>query len=128
MSCKPYETRSRTWCAPMAAPARKPRRPLLRGAAPRHAGSAARQRPLAKARDHGRAIFIEADGFAPAQRGGGWGPFAESFLRMNEAALAKMDVRAQIGSSDSGVTLSLIPGGRAGAVPLRSAQTGHVAG
>ena len=47
---------------------------------------------------------------------------------MNEAALTKLDVRAQIGSAESGVTLSLIPGGRAGAVPLRSAQTGHVAG
>src|SRR5262249_51535374 len=30
--------------------------------------------------------------------------------------------------SDAGVQLMLCPGGRAGAIPLRSAQTGHVAG
>ncbi|HVZ70944.1 MAG TPA: hypothetical protein VHJ20_01100 [Polyangia bacterium] len=112
----------------MAASARRSRRPLPVRVAPRHAGAAAQQKPLSKARDHGRAVVIDADAFAPAQRGGGWGPFAEAFLRMNEAALTKLDVRPQIGSSESGVTLSLIPGGKAGAVPLRSAQTGHVAG
>lgn len=66
--------------------------------------------------------------FAPAQRGGGWGPFAESFLRMNESMLTKLDVKAEIGSSEAGVRVRLVPGGRAGAVPLRSAQTGNVAG
>jgi hypothetical protein len=112
----------------MAALGRRVRRPLPVRVAPRHAGAAGQPKPLAKARDHGRAIVIEADAFAPAQRGGGWGPFAEAFLRLNEAALTRLDVRAQIGSAESGVTLSLIPGARAGAVPLRSAQTGHVAG
>lgn len=47
---------------------------------------------------------------------------------MNETALARLDVRPIIGSSEAGVRLTLNPGGRAGAVPLRSAQTGHVAG
>ncbi len=96
--------------------------------APRHAGAAPLQKPLLKARDHGAAVTLDADAFAPAQRGGGWGPFAESFLRMNEATLASLDVKAEVGSSDTGVRLRLVPGGRAGAVPLRSAQTGHVAG
>jgi hypothetical protein len=45
---------------------------------------------------------------------------------MNEPALTKLDVRPEIGSSEAGVRLRLVPGGRAGAIPLRSAQTGHV--
>jgi hypothetical protein len=47
---------------------------------------------------------------------------------MNEASLAKLDVKPEIGSSDAGVRVRLAPGGRAGAIPLRSAQTGHVGG
>lgn len=46
---------------------------------------------------------------------------------MNAAALAALEVKPEIASSDSGVRLRLVPGGRAGAIPLRSAQTGHVA-
>lgn len=97
-------------------------------AAPRHAGTAQAQKPLLKARDHGKAVTLEADAFAPAQRGGGWGPFAESFLRMNEAALSQLEIKTEVGSSDAGIRLRLVPGGRAGAIPLRSAQTGHVVG
>ena len=96
--------------------------------APRHAGTGPTQKPLFKARDHGTGVTLDADMFAPAQRGGGWGPFAESFLRMNEAALSRLDVKTEIGSSDAGVRVKLVPGGRAGAIPLRSAQTGNVAG
>jgi len=47
---------------------------------------------------------------------------------MNEPSLAKLDIRVQLGSSESGTKLSLVPGSRAGAVPLRFAHTGHVAG
>jgi hypothetical protein len=47
---------------------------------------------------------------------------------MNEAALGHLDVKPEITGVESGVRLALIPGGRAGAVPLRSAQTGHVVG
>src|SRR5262249_52157728 len=85
--------------------------------APGHAGTGPGQKPLFKATDHGRGITLDAEAFAPAQRGGGWGPFAESFLRMNEATLAKLDVKPEIGSSEAGVRLRLVPGGRAGAVP-----------
>jgi hypothetical protein len=46
---------------------------------------------------------------------------------MNEAALKRLEVRPEVGSSDAGVRVRLVPGGRAGAIPLRSAQTGHVA-
>ena len=55
------------------------------------------------------------------------GPFIDSFLRLNEEALTKLDVSHAIRSTDAGVKLVLCPGGRAGAIPLRSAQTGHVA-
>jgi hypothetical protein len=68
---------------------------------------------LFKATDHGRGVPLDAEAFAPAQRGGGWGPFSESFLRMNEQTLAKLEVRAEIGSSDSGVRVTLVPGQRA---------------
>ena len=96
--------------------------------APRHAGTAPSQKPLFKAKDHGAGVTLDPEVFAPAQRGGGWGPFAESFLRLNESSLAKLDVKPEIGSSDAGVRVRLVPGGRAGAIPLRSAQTGHVGG
>jgi hypothetical protein len=46
---------------------------------------------------------------------------------MNERALATLDVKADVGSSDAGLRVRLVPGSRAGAIPLRSAQTGHVA-
>jgi hypothetical protein len=109
----------------MASRRNGPRR-LPARVAPRHAGAAAPQKPLLKASDHGAGVTLDADVFAPAQRGGGWGPFADSFLRMNEPALTKLDVRPEIGSSEAGVRVRLVPGGRAGAIPLRSAQTGHV--
>jgi hypothetical protein len=110
----------------MATRSRRPGAPVR--AAPRHAGAAAAQKPLHKGVDHGSPITVDAGPFAPAQRGGGWGPFAESFLRMNEAALTRLDVKIELGPSEAGVRLRLIPGGRAGAVPLRSGQTGHVTG
>jgi len=109
------------------AQARRRRLPSARFA-PRHAGTAPVQGRLFKATDHGRGRVLPPDAFAPIQRGGGWGPFVESFLRMNSEALTKLDVSHQIRSSESGVQLILCPGGNAGAIPLRSAQTGHVAG
>jgi hypothetical protein len=117
--------RSKTWCGSVATRSSGSRR-LPARVAPRHAGAAPSQKPLFKVRDHGAGATLHAEVFAPAQRGGGWGPFAESFLRMNEPALSRLDVKAEIGSSDTGVRVRLVPGGRAGAIPLRSAQTGHV--
>lgn len=85
------------------------------------------QKHLYSADDHGRAVVINPENFAPTQRDGGWGPFCEPFLRTNEAALSALDVRAELGASSDGATIRLIPGGRTGAIPLRSAQTGHIA-
>ena len=107
--------------------ARARRRPVPARFAPRHAGTVPTQSRLYKAKDHGRGTVLPAHAFAPVQRGGGWGPFVDSFLRMNEEALTKLDLSHAIRSSDAGVELVLCPGGRAGAIPLRSAQTGHVA-
>jgi hypothetical protein len=103
------------------------RRPAPARFAPRHAGTVPIQRRLFKAQDHGRGTVLDPEVFAPAQRGGGWGPFIESFLRLNERTLTKLDISHVIRSSDAGVDLVLCPGGRAGAIPLLSAQTGHVA-
>lgn len=86
------------------------------------------QKRLLSAIDHGPPVVIPPADFTPPQRGGGWGPFAESFTRLNEAALAALDVRIEVVPGPEGVAIRLVPGGRAGAVPLRSAQTGHVAG
>ena len=96
--------------------------------APRHAGTAPAQGHLYKATDHGHSKVLPPEAFAPTQRGGGWGPFIDSFLRMNEQALAKLDISHTVRPAETGIQLLLCPGGRAGAVPLRSAQTGHVAG
>jgi hypothetical protein len=86
------------------------------------------QRPLISAVDHGNPITVNPDFFAPAQRGGGWGPFAESFLRMNRAALTALDVMAELSATSEGASIRLVPGGHTGAIPLRSAQTSKVAG
>ena len=98
-------------------------RPLPARVAPRHAGVGPNQKRLFRGTDHGRSVTLDPELFAPAQRGGGWGPFAESFLRLNENAIAKLDASPEVSSSEGGVRLSLVPGGRTGAIPLRSAQT-----
>ncbi len=78
--------------------------------------------------DHGPPVIFGPRAFAPAQRGGGWGPFSETFLRMNEASLRALDVKADLAPGPEGAAVGFVPGGRAGAIPLRSAQTGNVVG
>ena len=75
-------------------------------------------------------ISPEAFAGAPsgARRAGDWGGFADAFLKLNQKALAALDVTPETAADASGFTLRLRPGGRTGAVPLRSGQTGHVAG
>src|SRR5262249_41017477 len=102
---------------------RAPRRGLK--VAARHFGLASTQKPLYSASDHGRGVTLRPGDFAPPQRDGGWGAFAESFMRMNETALVALDVRPEMTSGETGAVLRLVPGGRAGAIPLRSAQTGQ---
>ncbi len=85
------------------------------------------QRRLYRATDHGRPVTIGPDGFAPAQREPGWGPFAESFLRTNAEAFAALDVKPEVLAGGRGTVVRIQPGGRTGAIPLRSGQTGKVA-
>lgn len=89
---------------------------------------APQQLPLYSLEDHGRPIPVAPQPFAPEQRGGGWGPFADSFVRFNQAAFSALDVQVDLNPSPGGYSVRLVPGGRAGAVPLRSAQTGRVVG
>lgn len=111
-------------------PSSRPRRRSIRsgGGAYRTGLTGPVQRPLLCAVDHGHPLTVTPDFFAPTQRGGGWGPFSETFLRMNETPLRALDVRAELSPSHEGAAVCLVPGGHAGAIPLRSAQTGKVAG
>jgi len=82
---------------------------------------------LYRATDHGAPVRLRQVDFGPPSRSGGWGTFADSFLRLNERGLAALDVSARIVPSAPEPTIELSPGGRTGAIPLRSAQTGSIA-
>ena len=73
-------------------------------------------------------MTVPVDSFAPRQRSGGWGPYAETFLRFNAVALRALDVRLEVTSDTNGMLVKLVPGDRAGAAPLRSGLTGQVTG
>ncbi len=111
---------ARTKGASRASP-RPPYRYLRRPRAPE------RQR-LFSATDNGGPTTIPPEPFAPPSREPGWGPCAEPFIRLNRAALAALDARFEVAAASGGTSVRILPGGRVGAVPLRSAQTGHVAG
>ena len=97
-------------------------------AAGRTKSAAPKQAPLYHAVDHGPAVTLSPELLAPPQRDGGWGPYAEAFLRFNRPALDALDVKAEAHASSGGFSIRLAPGGKTGAVPLRSAQTGRVVG
>lgn len=86
------------------------------------------QKRLLVADDHGRPLTLRPEQFAPRQQGGGWGPFTEAFLRANRLALEALELKPELVGTPQGAVLRLVPGGRAGAVPLRSAHTGQVVG
>jgi len=92
---------------------------------PTHAPSSKR---LIVATDGGRPVIVAPEGFAPVQRSGGWGGFAETFIRANEAAFGLLDVRPEVTGGANGVTIRLLPGERAGAMPLKSSFDGQVVG
>lgn len=86
------------------------------------------QRQLYTAVDHGYPVRIDPENFAPAQRGAGWGPFAELFIRANRDAFTALDLQCEVSGGAEGVEVRLRPGGRAGAIPLCSPQNGRPAG
>lgn len=83
---------------------------------------------LLVATDHGYGVTVPPEAFAPSQRSGGWGPYAETFLRFNKDALRALDVQGEITGNATGLLVKLVPGERAGATPLRSGLTGQVSG
>lgn len=85
------------------------------------------QLPLHTTTDNGRGVLIPAWPFVVG-RDEGWERLADAFLRLNEPALAALDVTPQLEPGKDGLGLRLVPAGRAGAVPLRSGQTGQVKG
>ena len=122
-------TRSRTGLLEVPRrPPGKTRRPRTRSRRrsrrPSRSANPPEQRPLLVGTDHGEPVLVPPSGhFAPPQRDGGWGAFAEPFVRANEAALAELDVTPTLEAGEEGLRIRLRPGGRAGAVPLCSAQT-----
>lgn len=105
-------------------------RPRARRAAAWSPGSAPRQKPLYSVPDHGAGVSLRPEDFGAAggRSPAGWEALAEPFLRLNQHALAALDVRAVLAPAERTAALRLVPGGRAGAVPLRSGRTGHVVG
>ena len=93
---------------------------------PWRAPALATEKPLIVLVDHGPPVVLDRQRFPAMLPGRDWGPFAESFMRLNESALAALDLRANVAPDGDQVTLRLLPGGRAGAMPLRSPQTGRV--
>lgn len=89
---------------------------------------APRPMPLLSGVDHGSPVPIQPRLFAPEQRGGGWGPFADSFIKFNREAFRGLDLDIDLAPAASGLSLRLVPGGRVGAIPLRSPHTGRVVG
>jgi hypothetical protein len=82
---------------------------------------------LYRAVDNGPAVALDAEAFGGSGLEG-WGYAFEAFLRYNEEAFSSLGVSARFDRTSEGPLLLLHPGGCAGAIPLRSATTGHVAG
>jgi len=87
--------------------------------------SAPQQGRLYRAEDNGPGIELDPAVFG-GQNEEGWGRAYDSFRRLNEDAFTALGVIPRFESKAQGPVLTLCPGGRAGAIPLRSATTGHV--
>lgn len=83
------------------------------------------QERLYRAEDNGDAVELDPGPFG-GSGGETWGREYESFRRLNEEALTALDVTPQFTSTTRGPVLTLRPGGRVGAIPLRSGTSGHV--
>jgi hypothetical protein len=83
-------------------------------------------RPLYSGVDHGHPIALSSDVLLHGSRDG-WSGLADRFQNLNRTALEALDVQLRLDANLTGSRLHVIPGGRAGAVPLRSPITGEVA-
>jgi hypothetical protein len=100
--------------------------PLVRYRDRRQVLKAPTTRPLYSSVDHGHPIALPADVLLRGSRDG-WGGLADRFQSLNRVALDALDVQLRLDSNLTGSRLHVLPGGRAGAVPLRSPITGEVA-
>lgn len=123
-SCTPFATVSPTSASAVPDSPRRPRPHRKAPSAAFRSTRAPEQRRLYRGADHGGVVLIRSDDFTPNQREAGWGPFAESFLRVNAQAFTALDVRPEFLAEGLGGSVRLWPGGRTGAIPLRSGQTG----
>ena len=93
-----------------------------------HLEAAPSSAALLRGSDCGAPIVVHPAPFVAAGREPGWGSFLDSFLGANQAAFRGLGLEPQVVTGREGVRLELHPGLRVGAVPLRSAVTGKVAG
>jgi len=80
---------------------------------------------LYRADDNGPGVELEPSAFGGSTEEG-WGRAYESFRRLNDDAFSALSVAPRFESTARGPVLTLCPGNRAGAIPLRSGTTGHV--
>jgi hypothetical protein len=83
------------------------------------------QGKLYRAGDNGPGVEVDPSVFGGSSEEG-WGRAYESFRRLNDDAFAALGVVPRFESVTRGPVLTLWPGGRVGAIPLRSGTSGHV--
>lgn len=93
-----------------------------------HLSRAPESRTLLHGMDCGSPIVVAPAPYIAAAREPGWGAYLDGFLARNREALRALSLEPRIVSGRDGIRLELQPGLRAGAIPLRSAVTGQVAG
>jgi len=93
-----------------------------------HLAKAPSSQPLLHGFDSGPPIVVSPAPFIASVRDPGWGAFLQPFLALNQVSLEALGLTPRIVSGREGVILELRPSLKAGAVPLKSAVTGKVAG
>lgn len=93
-----------------------------------HLAKVPKAQPLLHGLDSGSPIVVPPEPFIASVREPGWGAFLEPFMRHNQASLDALGLIPKIATGRNGVRLELRPTLKAGAVPLKSAVTGKVAG
>lgn len=93
-----------------------------------HLAQTPESKPLLQGVDCGAPLVVDPAPYITPAREPGWGTYLDAFLSRNRVALNALHVEPQIVSGRNGIRLELQPGLRAGAIPLRSAVSGQVAG
>lgn len=93
-----------------------------------HVAQTPTPQPLLHALDNGPPVCVDPAPYIAGGRDPGWGPHLDGFLARNREALAAIGAEPLIVAGREGMRLEIKPGQAAGAIPLRSPVTGHVAG